>query len=344
MRSPEIKRPQWRARVAWTALLVAIGMLLAACGDRAGIEFGGPAQGTTYRVVVVAAGPQSSLQAEIEQRLAQIDRALSNYRADSELSRFNAAPVGEWLPLGPDLHAVLKVSQVLGAQTDGAFDVTSAPLVALWGFGPAGARGTVPDAAAIAAARALVDYRRLEVDAAAPRARKNGELRIDVNGIAQGYTVDCLAKIIAAHGYRDFMVEVGGELRLAGTNAAGRPWRIGIEQPADTRGAVRQAIGGSNIAITTAGDYHDYYERDGVRYSHTIDPATGRPIAHELASVTVITSDAAYADGMDTALEVLGPERGYALAERLRIAAYFIVRDGESFSVRYTPEFARYLR
>lgn len=330
-------------------LLVA---LLHACGDPASFELSGATQGTTWHVTVVAderKGEQLRIRGLIERRLAEIDAALSNYRADSELQRFNAAAVGEWLPLGADLHRVLQSAQAISVQTDGAFDVTSAPLVEQWGFGPpgiasGGRRGEIPDARAIAAARALVDYRRLELDPNLPRARKNGALRIDVNGIAQGYTVDCLAEWMLAHGYRNFLVEVGGELRLAGHNQHGQAWRIGIEQPADAIDAVQQAVSGSNIAITTAGDYHDYFERDGVRYSHTIDPTTGRPIAHKLASVTVIANDATYADGMDTALEVLGPERGFQLAERLKIAAYFIVRTDSGFSVRYTPEFAKYLR
>lgn len=335
-------------RVFFRLLFVPLIALLHACGgDPASIELSGATQGTTWHITVAAdvrKREQSRMRGLIEQRLAEIDQALSNYRGDSELQRFNAAPVGEWLPLGPDLHRVLQAAQAVSVQSGGAFDVTSAPLVELWGFGPGGQRGAIPSDAAIAAARALVDYRRLQLDTDLPRARKNGALRIDVNGIAQGYTADCLAEWMVAHGYRNFLVEVGGELRLAGLNPAGQAWRIGIEQPADGIGTVQQAVRGSNIAITTAGDYHDYFERDGVRYSHTIDPATGRPVAHRLASVTVIASDAMYADGMDTALEVLGPDGGYELAEKLKIAAYFIVRTDKGFSVRYTPEMAKYLR
>lgn len=339
--------------VFFRLLFVPLVALLHACGgDPVATELSGATQGTTWRITIAAdvrKGEQLRMRSLIEQRLADIDKALSNYRDDSELQRFNRAPAGEWLPLEPDLHRVLHAAHAVSVQSDGAFDVTSAPLVEQWGFGPpatipGGQRGAIPDERAIAAARARVDYRRLELDPSLPRARKNGPLRIDVNGIAQGYTVDCLAEWMLAHGYRNFLAEVGGELRLAGLNAAGKPWRIGIEQPADGVGAVQQAVSGANMAITTAGDYHDYFERDGQRYSHTIDPKTGRPVTHELASVTVIAGNATYADGMDTALAVLGPERGYALAERLKIAAYFIVRTDQGFSVRYTPEFAKYLR
>lgn len=346
-----------RAALGISSRLIVLPLiiLLQACGEPtsfASFELTGATQGTTWHVTVVASerkGEQSRIRGLVEQRLAEIDQALSNYRTDSELQRFNTAPAHEWLPLGPDLHRVLQAAQAISVQTDGAFDVTGAPLIELWGFGPPGTalggqRGAIPDAHAIAAARALVNYRRLELDPNLPRARKNGALRIDVNGIAQGYTVDCLAEWLLAHGYRNFLVEVGGELRLAGHNQHGQAWRIGIEQPADGAGAVQQAVSGTNMSITTAGDYHDYFEKDGVRYSHTIDPATGSPVAHKLASATVIANNATYADGMDTALEVLGPERGYELAERLGIAAYFIVRTDAGFSVRYTSEFAKYLR
>ncbi|HSB95019.1 MAG TPA: FAD:protein FMN transferase [Spongiibacteraceae bacterium] len=327
--------------------LLPLVVLLAACGERAAFQISGITQGTTYHITVVAdksAAEQAALKQQIENRLNAIDSALSNYRDDSELSRFNRAAVGEWFALGTDLYHVLYSSQAISAACAGVFDVTIAPLVDLWGFGARGHRADIPGADAIAAAKADVDYRFLELDKTAPRARKNHPLRIDVNGIAQGYTVDRLAELLAAQGYKDFLVEVGGELRLAGANARLLPWHIGIEKPADGLGAVQQAISGTNIGVTTAGDYHDYFEKDGQRYSHTIDPTTGRPIAHRLASVTVIGASAEYADGWDTALEVMGPERGYAFAEQHHIAAYFIIRADNGFTVRYTPEFARYLR
>lgn len=326
---------------------VSICGLMSACGERSSLQFSGETQGTTYHITVVAerrAVDKRALKTQIENRLAEIDRALSNYDDNSELSRFNRAPVGEWVTLGSDLLHVLVVSQQISAESAGAFDITVAPLVDLWGFG-AGARHTdIPTDNAIATAKAMVNYRALELDTATARARKNHALRIDVNGIAQGYTVDRLADVLSMQGYKDFLVEVGGELRLVGSNARGKPWRIGIEKPVDGFGAVQQAISGSNIGITTAGDYHDYFEKEGRRYSHTIDPMSGRPIAHRLASVTVIGDSAEYADGWDTALEVLGPARGYDFAAQHHIAAYFIIRTDNGFSSRYTAEFAPYLK
>lgn len=321
----------------------ALAVLLVLCGCRPGVTtISGETQGTTYHITIAERADAGALRAQVELRLREIDDALSNYRSDSELTRFNRAPVGEWITLGADFYHVLKTSQRISAESDGAFDVTVAPLLEIWGFGPK--RGErIPEPAEIDAARQRVGYRFLELDSGAPRARKLRELEIDVNGIAQGYTVDVLAELLSRAAYRNFLVEVGGELRLAGHSPRGTPWRVAIEKPSDGLGEVQQGITGSDIGITTAGDYHDYFERDGKRYSHTIDPATGRPIEHPLASVTVIADNAETADGWDTALEVLGPERAYQLAERLGLAAFFIVREGDAFRTFHTPAFAPYL-
>jgi thiamine biosynthesis lipoprotein len=328
-------------------LIGLFAILLGACQRQQTIRVEGETQGTTYHVTVVAcAQPHSEAQLQqlIVARLAEIDRALSNYRDDSELSRFNNAPFDTWIDLGRDMYAVLKVSEQISRESDGAFDITVAPLVSLWGFGPKQRSELIPDDSAIAAARTQVDYRQLELDPARPRARKRHTLAIDVNGIAQGYSVDQLADVLTAQACTDFLVEVGGELRLVGHNAEARPWRIGIEKPVDGFAAAQQALSGTGVGVTTAGDYHDYFEKDDVRYSHTIDPRSGRPIAHKLASVTVVAANATLADGYDTVLEVLGPEAGLQFARDHHLAAYFIIRSGKDFITSYTPEMASYLK
>lgn len=322
----------------WLCTLV---IALAAC-DRGPAHLTGVAQGTTWHVTLVDARPADidAVHRQLDARLADIDRSLSNYRSDSTLSRFNRAQVDIWFDLDADLYAVLCYSQQLAAQSDGAFDVTVAPLVRLWGFGP-DAVAQLPSDEAIAAARAQVDHRQLELDPDQPRARKRQPLAIDVNGIAQGYSVDRLADVLDAAGYRNYLVEVGGELRARGHNARGGPWRIAIEQPDES--AAQSAVALDAGGVTTAGDYHDYFERDGVRYSHTINPRSGRPIAHRLASVTVVAETAFVADGLDTVLEVLGPDAGFAYAEQRGIAASFIVRDEQGFRVRNTAAMRKYL-
>lgn len=329
-------------------LLVSLfGSLLSGCDRAATISFAGEAQGTTYHITVVQTASNlqaADLQQRIEQRLASIDKALSNYRDDSELAAFNRAPAGEWVALGDDLYRVLKISDQISRESDGAFDITVAPLLALWGFGPGQSGGMTPAAAEIEQIRAGIGYQFLEVDVAQPRARKIRPLLIDVNGIAQGYSVDQLAQVLIAAGCTDFLVELGGELRMAGHNPAGKPWRIGIQTPGDGVGEAQQALSGTGIAITTAGDYRDYFEKEGIRYSHTIDPRSGRPIAHRLASVTVIAADAALADGYDTVLEVLGPEAGMAFAQRHGIAAYFISRTAHGFVTAHSDAMSPYLQ
>jgi thiamine biosynthesis lipoprotein len=332
-------------RILFFTLLV-LPLLLMSCDRQHTLKFAGETQGTTYHVTIVEKNSTLSrqkLQQRIEQRLGEIDAALSNYRDDSELNRFNRAAVGEWVELNRDLYTVLTISDRISRASDGAFDVTVAPLVELWGFGPNSKSKTVPAEAAVKVALAQVGYRYLDIDPAQPRAKKLRTLSVDVNGIAQGYTVDQLAEVLSAEGCVDFMVEVGGELRLAGHNVDAELWAIDIEQPSDGLVQSQQVIAATAVGITTAGDYHDYFEKDGRRYSHTIDPRTGKPIAHALASVTVIASSAVVADGYDTALEVMGPEAGFAFAQRMNIAAYFIERDAKGFVARATPAMHRYL-
>lgn len=320
--------------------------IIAGCERSETIKFAGEAQGTTYHITVAHQRGRidaATLQNLVDARLREIDMALSNYRDDSELSRFNRASVGAWIDLSRDLYAVLQVSNRISVESDGAFDITVAPLVDLWGFGPIEKTKTVPARAQIDAARALVGYANLELDPAQPRVKKLRALTIDVNGIAQGYSVDAVAAVLSAQGCTDFLVEIGGELRLIGFSPDGKPWRIGIEKPVDGVVSAQQAVMATGVGITTAGDYHDYFEKDGVRYSHTIDPRTGAPIAHNLASVTVVAPTAVLADGYDTALEVMGLQQGFAFAEKKHLAAYFIVRTRNGFSVTSTAEMKRYL-
>lgn len=334
----------WHAR--YFALLLVV--LLAGCGERTreAIQLSGPAQGTSYNITVVA-GEQpvdaAGLQQRIEQRLAEIDKSLSNYRDDSEVEALNRAPVGEWIEIGADLYNVLLLSMEISWLSNGAFDVTVEPLVELWGFGSAEPRSSPPTDAEIAAARADVGFQHLELDLAASHVRKTRAVGIDLAGVAQGYSVDELAKLLDAAGITDYLVELGGELRVKGKSPRNTPWRVAIEQPTAIPGSVQQALLLDDGAVSTSGDYREYFEKDGVRYSHTLDVATGRPIVHKLASVTVIHPECGYADALSTAIMVLGPERGMQLAEQQGLAAYLIVRGETGFETRYSAAFKPYL-
>lgn len=344
----ELARRHPLYRRATFGLLCCFCLLLIGCGDsREAIHFSGPAQGTTYSITVVpgeGAVDAAALQGLVEQRLAQIDLALSNYRDDSGIAALNRAPVGEWIDVGADLYEVLMLSMQMGWLSNGAFDVTAGSLVELWGFGGAEPRSDVPGDDEIEAAKALAGFQYLELDLAALRVRKQRAVRIDLSGVAQGYSVDVLADLLRAEGLTDFLVEVGGELVLSGDSPRGTPWRIAIERPSAVGGEMELAVELSGVAVSTSGDYRDYFEKDGVRYSHTIDSATGRPVAHRLASVTVIADSCGQADALSTAIMVLGPERGLQMAEQHGLAAYLIVRGDKGFETRHSTAFEPYLK
>ncbi len=300
---------------------------------RAGQRFSGLTMGSSYTVrlagAALAPARLETLQADVQDALDAVDRRMSLYRTDSELVRFNRHAAVTPLALSPELTTVLHAGQRVAELTDGAFDVTVAPLVLAWGFGPEARRG-VPDGAALAQGRAATGHHRLQLDPASGLATKlQPGLQADLGGIAKGYGVDRAAQVLRAQGHEHFMVEVGGEVRTAGHNSQGRPWQIGIEEPDAVPQRARLVVPLSGLAMATSGDYRIFFEEGRRRYSHEIDPQRGEPIAHGLASVTVVTADCMQADALATALIVMGPDKGLALARRQGIAAHFIVRGAD---------------
>jgi len=282
-----------------------------------------------------------AIRAAVEARLADIDQKLSTYRPDSELSRFNAHLATRPFEVSPTVIEVFELGREIGDTTGGAFDLTVAPLVAAWGFGPGGGQPRTPAADEIARLRERVGCANVEIDAGASTLRKlRSDVVCDVNGIAQGYTVDKLAADLEALGFVDYMVEVGGEVKARGRKANGEPWRIGIEKPVAGQRTIGDVVPLSRAALSTSGDYRDFYEAEGVRLSHTVDPRTGRPVAHALASVSVIHESCATADALCTALMVMGPEEGLNFALKKGLAARFVTHEGgEGFCETTTPAF-----
>jgi len=310
------------------------------------LMFGGPTMGTTYHVRLVAESADvdvSGLQADIEALLAEIDRQMSTYRDDSELSRFNRAPADRWFAVSAATAKVVAAAQEISRKTDGALDVTVGPLLQLWHFGPdaatnVAAKADLPTDEMLKAARTHVGYEKLEVRLNPPALRKlTDRLEVDLSSIAPGYAVDRMAAILAEPGIDNFMVEIGGEVRTAGRRSDGKPWRVAIERPLVERREMQMALPLVDAAISTAGDYRKFFEHAGRRYSHIINPATGRPVEHSLASVTVVADTCIEADGWDTPLLVLGPERGFQCAKENGIAALFISRDKPREAARATP-------
>jgi thiamine biosynthesis lipoprotein len=267
---------------------------------------------------------------------------MSNWREDSELSRLNRHAGGTPFPLSPELYDVLRQSAEVSAASGGAFDVTVGPLVEAWGFGagPGGAEPPGPEA--IGALLDRVGYRKLVLDPEHGSASKEDPgLEVDLSAVAPGYAVDLVAARLEERGFGRYLVEIGGELRVSGTNPEGRAWRVAIERPELLRRETQRVVEISDAALATSGDYRDFFERDGVRYTHTIDPATGSPVLHSLASATVIDPSCALADAWATAMMVLGPEEGLRLADERGMPVLLLVYEGDGVREIESREFAR---
>jgi thiamine biosynthesis lipoprotein len=287
------------------------------------------------------------LQREVQAILDTVVQQMSSWRDDSDLSRFNASTSTDWQPVPRELAEVAIEARRVSEQTEGAFDITIAPLVNVWGFGPTAsasthAKGDRPSDDAIAQAMVHVGYATLDARLNPPALRKrDAAVTIDVSAIAQGYAADRVSDALAAGGFVDHLVNVCDEMRARGHGPQGRPWRVGIQAPVpDTRRAF-EGVTLADAALATSGDYRNYFEHAGRRYSHEIDPRTGRPIAHDLAAVSVVHPSAASADAIATGLLVLGMDEGRRLAERDDLAALFVIRTAEGFQSHATSAFRR---
>ncbi len=327
--------------------LMIIGFVLALAGCEGNADYrrlGGSTMGTYYQVT--ARCPADPGQ-RIEATLTEVNAQMSTYLPDSELSRLNRGPVGAWLPVSPAIAEVVSAAADLGEFSEGAFDITVGPLVDLWGFGAGSAPGPdagVPDDAALTQARTRVGMKHLEIRRDPPRLRRLAPVSMDLSAIAKGYGVDRVFEELMAMGCSDLLVDIGGEVRALGAGPSGADWRIGIEVPdPDSQGGVQRVVALGAGALATSGDYRNFFEVEGQRYSHTIDPRTGRPITHDLAAVTVAHASAMWADGWATALNVLGPDAGLRLAREQGLAALFIVRGEDGFQERYTEDFGALL-
>lgn len=309
-------------------------------------QLSGPTMGTSYHITAVDVPEtigRGELQKLIDTELHLVNQEMSTYIDDSELMRFNRGPVGEAIPVSAHLAQVVELSLDIYRRSGGAFEITVGPLVNLWGFGPQPEPEQVPGKAAIGELLQRVGSDALKVGQAPNRITRSREVEIDLSAIAKGHGVDRVAQLLEERGIRNYLVEIGGELRTLGKNPKGADWRIGIESPDPAGRSVQKPIVVSGKSVATSGDYRNYYERDGKRYAHSIDPRTGYPLEHRLASVTVIADTCAEADGLATALNVLGTEAALQLAEREELPVFLLVKTGDGFDQHYSRAFAPYL-
>lgn len=331
---------------AGIGVAILLGLVIGLGGDST-LQITGPTMGTSYAVTLHRL-PEGidlgTLRTDIDRILVRINDQMSTYQDNSELSRFNQNATTEWVDVSPELFTVVDAAVHVSRITHGAFDVTVGGLVNLWGFGPSIPTTIIPRDAAISEAMQVMGYEHLHLNTSRPALRKDvPELYVDLSGIAKGYAVDQIARHLDSVGITNYLVEIGGELRARGERQNGMAWEVVIERPIPLVRETYRTIVLRNRAIATSGDYRNYIEREGKRFSHTINPNTGKPITHNLASVTVVDSLAMKADALATGLMVLGPDAGYDVAVQENVAALFLVKHEDGFREKVTPALERYL-
>lgn len=334
-------------------LVLAAAFVFAACGNEKHgtgepISLTGRTMGTSFTVKAMMKTPQSEeakqkLDDKINALLREVNRQMSTYIKDSELSQFNRHRETDWFAISADFAYVAQKALDISDLTNGSLDMTVGPLVNLWGFGPDGRPNKIPDAETVATLQKNIGYKNIAVRQEPPAIRKEiPEIYCDLSAIAKGFGVDKVADYLESLDVENYMVEIGGEVRTRGRNPQGQDWHIGIESPDNPEG-IQKILSIGRGAMATSGDYFNYFEIEGVRYSHTIDPRTGRPITHKLASVTVIDSLCTQADGLATAIDVMGPDAGLQFATERELAVFMVVRVANGFEERMTPGFKSFL-
>jgi thiamine biosynthesis lipoprotein len=292
------------------------------CTGRRETVFAGRTMGTTYSVKLVTGylQPVSGLQSQIDKRLDDINQSMSTYRDDSEISRFNRlTAAGEKFRVSPDFMRVMQMAQKVFTITDGAWDGTVKPLVDLWGFGTEGKKTVPPPPAVVRQRLQAVGFDAIQILGDRFLVKRSATVNLDLASIAKGYGVDQIAALLRDSGIENFLVEIGGEVYAAGHRKDGLPWRVGINTPRKeaTLDQVYKVVNLTNGAMATSGDYRNFFEIDKKRYSHVIDPRSGYPVANGVVSASVLSADCTFADGLATALIVMGPDKGIELVNRL---------------------------
>lgn len=309
----------------------------------------GKTMGTFYRVSLagVDKSREAALRQQIEAQLTEDDHQMSTYKPDSVLSRFNQYLGTVPQPISAGMADAIVTSLRVGQKTAGAMDITVGPLVNLWGFGPQKQPTKTPSDEQIAAAHQEIGLQHLKViqQGDGQYLQKDmPNMYVDLSTVGEGYATDHLARLVEGNGISNYLVSVGGAVVSRGHNPKGNPWQVAIQKPTDKDNQVQAIVDLKGMGISTSGSYRNYYELDGKRLSHIIDPTTGHPITHKLVSATVIASTALEADSWDTGLMVLGTQKAMALAEKEHLAVYLITKTPNGFETHMTPQFKTYLR
>ncbi len=336
--------------IVYLVFVVLLFVFVSGCSsyssEREQYSINGATMGTTYSVKVIL--PKEyihnlDLQEAIDSVLSDVNEKMSTYISDSELSLFNQNQGVHWIDISNDLAHVISTSIMISKESNGSFDITVGPLVNLWGFGPTKNDSLIPKNSEVSKILSEIGIDNLELDLINLKIRKKiPQIYCDLSAIAKGYGVDKVGLFLESIGLNEYMIEIGGEVRVKGMNKDNKKWKIGISSPSQNN--LQQIIGISNLSMATSGDYFNYFEVDNIRYSHTIDPRTGRPIKHKLASVTVIHQNCEMADAYATAIDVMGPEEGFKFALAKELPIFMIVREENYFIEKMTPQFEEFIQ
>lgn len=294
------------------------------------VRLSGETMGTTFNITAIGEDlDETALAAAVEETLADVNAKMSNWDPNSEVSTFSASTSTDPMPVSEEFAFVMTAANEVHDKSDGTFDVTLGPLIELWGFGPRTPEDPVPSDAEIQAAlNGVGQARLLTLDPeAGTLSKSNASVGINLSAIAKGYGIDAVAETLREAGIEDYLVEIGGDLVTKGQNDKDEAWRIGIEKPQAGSQTPQLIVSLDDLGMASSGNYKNFFEQDGIRYSHIIDPITGRPITHRTTSVTVLAENAMMADAWATAMLALGQDKGLELAEEHKLAVYFISRD-----------------
>ena len=330
----------------WPVIGILVFLLLGCSGTPGSVypyQHTGMTMGTTY-TIKASRLPDSikpaQVTARIEEVLKKVNGQMSTYDDKSELSLFNRSVSTDWQPVSSEFYTVLKEALNISQLTGGLFDVTVGPLVNLWGFGPEELPFKQPDDQMINERLKLIGYQHLQIKENELFAKKDMPgLYVDLSAIAKGYAVDQVASVLESFKINDYMVEIGGEIRVKGKNKEGESWHIAVEKPAEELRAIEKILKITDTGMATSGDYRNYFEIEGRRFSHEIDPRTGRPITNKLASITVLNDTSMEADALATAIMIMGPEEGLEFTEKNRIPAFFIIKSDKGFEEKMSTAF-----
>ena len=327
----EIKRRFW----TWIPFSIIAGISIYYARSEGMATINGKTMGTSYSVKLVYRGTKpdvSIIKLQLDELLRDFNQSLSTYIPDSEISKFNKSKVTEWFKVDSDFISTINIARDIHDKTN-VFDPTIGPIINLWGFGEDGIWNNPPKKEKLESLRNEVGFDKLILDKKISSIRKtNPKIKINLSAIAKGYGVDVVYRYLENIGSQNFMVEIGGEIRTKGQKMNNKPWKVGIESPDIAGSSLQKIIKLNDMGMATSGNYRNYFEKDGVRYSHIIDPQTLSPVTHKLASVTVTAENCVLADGWATALLVLGPSEGLKVADKFGISAFFIVSNDQGYA------------